>query len=139
MALVSAAVLVGTAAAWRVYDHAVHSVTTSDAISDGPKSTGQDQNILIMGLDSRLDEHGNPLPQAMYDALHAGDDSNGGMNSNVLIMIHIPGDGSKATAISIPRDDYASLDPAACGGGEECVAERAGSEQVRLRPVRLAS
>ncbi|MBU3062936.1 LCP family protein [Nocardia sp. NEAU-G5] len=119
MAVVSAAVLVGTGAAYRVYDHAVHSVTTSDAISDGPKSSGQDQNILIMGLDSRLDEHGNALPQAMYNALHAGDDSNGGMNSNVLIMIHIPGDGSKATAISIPRDDYASLDPTACGG-ETC-------------------
>lgn len=116
IALISAAVLIGTGAGWRVYDHAVRSVTTSDAISNGPKSSGQDQNILIMGLDSRLDEHGSPLPKAMYEALHAGDDSNGGMNSNVLIMIHIPGDGTKATAISIPRDDYVSLDPTACGG-----------------------
>ncbi|WP_460723409.1 LCP family protein [Nocardia heshunensis] len=67
-----------------------------------------------MGLDSRLDEHGNPLPQEMYDALHAGDDSEGGFNSNVLILVHIPGDGSKSTAISIPRDDYVTLDPASC-------------------------
>jgi len=116
IAVVSAIVLVGTGTAWRTYNHEISKVTTSDAISDGPKSAGQDQNILVMGLDSRLDEHGNALPQAMYEALHAGDDSNGGMNSNVLIMIHIPGDGSKATAISIPRDDFATLDPAACGG-----------------------
>jgi LCP family protein required for cell wall assembly len=116
IALVSTLVLVGTGAAWRVYDHAVKGVTTSDAISDGPKSAGQDQNILVMGLDSRLDEHGNPLPQAMYNALHAGDEEDGGMNSNVLMLIHIPGDGSKSTAISIPRDDYVTLDPTACGG-----------------------
>ena len=116
IALVSTLVLVGTGAAWRVYDHAIKGVTTSDAISDGPKSAGQEQNILIMGLDSRLDEHGNPLPQDMYNALHAGDDSVVGMNSNVLMLIHIPGDGSKSTAISIPRDDYVTLDPASCGG-----------------------
>ena len=116
IALVSVLVLVGTGAAWRIYDHAVKGVITSNAISDGPKSLGQDQNILLMGLDSRKDEHGNPLPQAMYDALHAGDNDNGGMNSNVLMLIHIPGDGTKSTAISIPRDDYVTLDPAACGG-----------------------
>lgn len=116
IALVSVLVLVGTGAAWRIYDRAVKGVITSNAISDGPKSLGQDQNILLMGLDSRKDEHGNPLPQAMYDALHAGDNDNGGMNSNVLMLIHIPGDGTKSTAISIPRDDYVTLDPAACGG-----------------------
>jgi LCP family protein required for cell wall assembly len=115
VALLSAVVLVGTGTAWRTYHHVVSSVTTSDAISDGPKSAGQEQNILVMGLDSRLDEHGNPLPQAMYNALHAGDEEDGGMNSNVLMLIHIPGDGSKATAISIPRDDYVTLDPSSCG------------------------
>ncbi len=116
VALLSAVVLVGTGTAWRTYHHVVDSVTTSDAINDGPKSSGQEQNILIMGLDSRLDEHGNALPAAMYNALHAGDEENGGMNSNVLMLLHIPGDGSKATAISIPRDDYVTLDPSACGG-----------------------
>jgi len=117
IAVFSAIVLLGTGVAWRTYHHVIGSITTSDAISDGPKSTGPEQNILLMGLDSRLDEHGNPLPQAMYDALHAGDPSVAqGMNSNVLILIHIPGDGSKATAISIPRDDYVTLDPKSCGG-----------------------
>jgi LCP family protein required for cell wall assembly len=80
-----------------------------------PTATG-DTNILIMGLDSRLDENGNPLPAKIYDALHAGDQSNGGLNANVLMLLHVPGNGSKATEISIPRDDYAHL--AGCPDGE---------------------
>ncbi|MFH5877406.1 LCP family protein [Arthrobacter sp. NA-172] len=62
-----------------------------------------------MGLDTRVDEQGHPLPPEMYDALHAGDASIGGYNSNVLMLIHIPADGSKATGISIPRDDYVDV------------------------------
>src|SRR5664280_2679301 len=80
------------------------------------KGTAKDMNILIMGLDSRLDENGNPLPKQIYDALHAGDQSNGGLNVNVLMLLHVPGDGSKATEISIPRDDYVHL--AGCPDGE---------------------
>ncbi len=84
-----------------------------------PKVSGAkvgDQNILIMGLDSRLDENGDPLPKQIYDALHAGDQSNGGLNANVLMLLHVPGDGSKASEISIPRDDYVHL--AGCPDGE---------------------
>lgn len=73
-----------------------------------PKLT-QDTNILVMGLDTRVDEEGKPLPPEMYDALHAGDENIGGYNSNVLMLIHIPADGSKATGISIPRDDYVQV------------------------------
>ena len=47
------------------------------------------------------DENGDPLPKAMYDALHTGDASIGGLNTNVLMLVHIPGDGTRATAISI--------------------------------------
>ena len=78
-------------------------------ILGGQGSTTADTNILIMGLDSRLDENGNPLPAQIYNALHAGDQSNGGLNANVLMLLHVPGDGSKATEISIPRDDYVNL------------------------------
>ncbi len=74
--------------------------------AEGPKP---DVNILIMGLDSRVDVNGNPLPADIYEALHAGDQSDGGLNSNVLMLLHIPGDGSKATEISIPRDDQVDL------------------------------
>ncbi|GAC1371977.1 MAG: hypothetical protein NVS2B15_20560 [Pseudarthrobacter sp.] len=75
---------------------------------DVPKLS-KDTNILVMGLDTRVDEQGKPLPPEMYDALHAGDQSIGGYNSNVLMLIHIPADGSKATGISVPRDDYVDV------------------------------
>ncbi|MCU1527431.1 MAG: lytR [Frondihabitans sp.] len=66
-------------------------------------------NILVMGLDSRLDENGNPLPASVYNALHAGSGADGGYNTNVLMLIHIPGGGKPAVGISIPRDDYVSI------------------------------
>ncbi|WP_018178992.1 LCP family protein [Jongsikchunia kroppenstedtii] len=110
VAVATVAVLVATGVSWTIYRHSTSGFTRSGALAGGPTSKHGDQNILVMGLDSRLDEHGNPLPQAMYDALHAGSADDGGMNANVLMLLHVPGDGSKATAISIPRDDYVNLD-----------------------------
>ncbi|WP_245839541.1 LCP family protein [Mycobacterium aquaticum] len=113
--LAATAVLAGTGMGWVGYHGALGGITTSNALAGGPASSGNAQNILIMGLDSRLDQHGNPLPQDIYDALHAGDETVGGYNSNVLIVVHLPGDGSPATAFSIPRDDYVQL--AGCPSG----------------------
>ncbi len=62
-----------------------------------------------MGLDSRLDENGDPLPSNVYAALHAGDQLDGGYNANVLMLLHVPGDGGRAVSVSIPRDDYVEL------------------------------
>ncbi|HWE91328.1 MAG TPA: LCP family protein [Pseudonocardiaceae bacterium] len=115
--LVSLLVLGATGYAWAEYRNFNSNIKKSDVLdvtANGstapvPKSLNGDTNILIMGLDSRLDENGNPLPQAMYDALHAGDASEGGHNANVLMLLHVPGNGSRATAISIPRDDYVSF------------------------------
>ena len=92
------------------------SIPEPKAATATPKTPNPDTNILIMGLDTRLDENGDPLPTDIYNALHAGDQTDGGNNSNVLMLLHVPGDGSKATSISIPRDDYASL--AGCPDGE---------------------
>ncbi|GAC1398178.1 MAG: LCP family protein [Mycobacterium sp.] len=111
-ALAATIVLAATGLGWSSYRNIAGGITTSQALvggAGGTASTGGDENILIMGLDSRLDQHGQPLPQDIYDALHAGDESVGGYNSNVLIVLHIPGDGGQITAISIPRDDYVKL------------------------------
>ncbi len=95
---------------WSQYEALLTGIGRSDAIrADAPKSVGGDTNILIMGLDSRLDENGKPLPPEIYQALHAGDQQVGGYNANVLMLVHLPGNGARATAISIPRDDYVSL------------------------------
>ncbi|HPF77219.1 LCP family protein [Phycicoccus elongatus] len=79
------------------------------------KATGEEMNILLMGLDSRLDMNGKPLSPELYEALQAGDATDGGLNANVLMYVHIPADGSRAVAFSIPRDDYVDL--AGCPDG----------------------
>ena len=83
---------------------------------DDPTTQGlaSDTNILLMGLDSRLDLKGDPLPQDLYDAMRTGDSSIGGMNANVLMALHIPSDGRQATVIQIPRDNF--VDYAGCYG-----------------------
>ncbi len=84
-------------------------ITTSEALAGEPASTGSDQNILIMGLDSRRDQRGRPLPPDIYEALHAGGEDSGDGDADALIMLHLPAGDAPATAISIPRDDYVDL------------------------------
>ena len=108
-ALVSAVVLVVSGIGWIAYRAASAGITTSDALAGEPASTGSDQNILIMGLDSRRDQHGRPLPPDIYDALHAGSEDSGDGDSDALIVLHLPAGDAPATAISIPRDDYVDL------------------------------
>ena len=99
-------VLVSTGFGWYQLRTLTVGLTTSDALGDGPRSEDGATNILLIGLDSRKDQQGNDLPQAILDQLHAGDGEEGGYNTNTLIVLHVPDDGSKITALSIPRDDY---------------------------------
>ena len=112
--IAAAFVMAITGFGWAGYNTTVGQIITSHVLPGVLTPAGQDQNILLMGLDSRLDQNGQPLPQEMYDALHAGDETSGGYNANVLIVVHIPGDGGPMTALSIPRDDYVDL--AGCPG-----------------------
>jgi LCP family protein required for cell wall assembly len=108
-ALVSAVVVVVTGIGWIAYRTASVGITTSDALAGEPASTGSDQNILIIGLDSRRDQRGRPLPSDIYDALHAGGEDSGDGDADALIVLHLPPGDAPATAISIPRDDYVDL------------------------------
>ena len=108
-ALVSAVVVVVTGIGWIAYRTASAGITRSDALAGEPTSTGSDQNILIMGLDSRRDQRGRPLPPDIYDALHAGGEDSGDSDADALIVLHLPAGDAPATAISIPRDDYVDL------------------------------
>jgi LCP family protein required for cell wall assembly len=114
VALLSTLVLVVTGYGWREYHNLSTGLTRSGALDgvfgdNNDITAGTDTNILIMGLDSRLDQNGNPLPKDVLAQLHAGDSNDGGYNTNVLMLLHVPGDGSRAQAISIPRDDYVDL------------------------------
>jgi LCP family protein required for cell wall assembly len=108
-ALVSAVVVVVTGIGWIGYRTASSGITTSAALADESVSTGRDQNILIMGLDTRRDQRGRPVPADIYDAMHVGRQDSGEGDADALILLHLPARGAPATAISIPRDDYVDL------------------------------
>lgn len=115
-ALISTAVLAVTAIGWITYRAASAGITRSEALAGEPASTGSDQNILIMGLDSRRDQRGRPLAPEIYEALHAGNEESADGDADALIVVHLPAGGAPATAISIPRDDYVDL--AGCQGSD---------------------
>ncbi len=65
-------------------------------------------DILLVGQDSRTDAQGNPLPREVLDMLHAGV-SDGELNTDTMILVHIPQNGQHAIAISFPRDSWVEL------------------------------
>ena len=84
-------------------------IPRSKALQGAPQSKNGDTNILLIGLDSRRDNEGNPIPREIAKLLRTGPATVGGYNTNTLILIHIPADGKKAVAVSIPRDNYVNV------------------------------
>ncbi len=64
---------------------------------------GKAQNILLLGNDSRTG-----ATPAELQALATTDDG-GSANTDTMMVMHIPADGSKATVLSFPRDSYVSI------------------------------
>ncbi|WP_305092540.1 LCP family protein [Prescottella sp. R16] len=111
-AVASVFVLVSTGLAWGAQRELTTGLIRSEAIDavGADASDHGDTNILLIGLDSRKGMDGNDLPaQFVTEELHAGDSDVGGYNTNTLILLHVPGDGSRATAVAIPRDDYVAV------------------------------
>ena len=106
MTLVSVAAVGLTGAGYYVAHGALGGISVSQALRpDDPRSSGDNMNILLIGLDSRKDQDGNDLPWSILKHLHAGDSDDGGYNTNTLILVHVGAD-NKVVAFSIPRDDW---------------------------------
>ncbi|MGA5820120.1 LCP family protein [Kitasatospora sp. NPDC094028] len=108
---VSIAVLGASGFTWYEYrsldDGMVKSGALDEAKRHAPPHLDKSVNLLLIGLDSRKDMDGNDLPkQFVEDELHAGSSEIGGYNTNAMIVLHIPANGGKVSALSIPRDDY---------------------------------
>jgi LCP family protein required for cell wall assembly len=88
---------------------ASNAIPRSKALQGAPQSKNGDTNILLIGLDSRRDNEGNPIPREIAKLLRTGPVTVGGYNTNTLILIHVPADGKKAVAVSIPRDNYVNV------------------------------
>ena len=105
----SLAVLLACGYAWASYRSLVSNVTNVDAIparSAGQPSKdidGTAQNILLVGDDDRTGATAAELQQ-----MHTADDG-GGVNTDTMMVLHVPADGSKATGISLPRDSWVDI------------------------------
>src|SRR5246127_4227335 len=98
------AVVLGTGIAWSNVRSFEDGIFHMSAPSLGKGGDDGAIDILLVGLDSRTDAHGNPLSADELATLRAGDDES--TNTDTIILIRIPNNGNSATAISIPRDSY---------------------------------
>lgn len=62
-------------------------------------------NIMLIGSDARTDQQGNPLTAAQLAAVSTQADG-GGINTDTIMIVHIPQGGGRATAVSLPRDTW---------------------------------
>jgi len=105
LAVLAVMIMVGTGVAWgsvRSFESGIFHFATGMLGSGGSKDGALD--IMLVGMDSRTDAHGNPLSEDELAQLHAGDDV--ATNTDTIILVRIPNNGRSATAISIPRDSY---------------------------------
>lgn len=105
LALLAVTILLGTGVAWgsvRSFESGIFHFTT--ALLGGKGDDDGATDILLVGMDSRTDAHGNPLSAQELAQLHAGDET--ATNTDTIILVRIPHNGRSATAISIPRDSY---------------------------------
>ncbi|WP_442972173.1 LCP family protein [Rhodococcus sp. WAY2] len=105
-AVLSVLALVVTGFAWRSIDSLRNNLATAGGLGLGGSADGA-VDILMVGTDSRTDAHGNPLSQEELDSLRAGEEV--ASNTDTIVLIRVPNDGSSATAISIPRDSYVNV------------------------------
>jgi LCP family protein required for cell wall assembly len=98
------AIVLGTGVAWSNVRSFEDGIFHMFAPSLGQGGDDGAIDILLVGLDSRTDAHGNPLSAEELATLRAGDEE--ATNTDTIILIRIPNNGKSATAISIPRDAY---------------------------------
>jgi LCP family protein required for cell wall assembly len=106
-AVLSVLLLGGTGWGWYLGQVAEASVNRTDAIpTDGNTDTsghGAAMNILLVADDSR-----DNLTASQRQALYAFDDG-GSLNTDTMMLLHVPADGSRASFVSFYRDSYVQI------------------------------
>lgn len=103
LAAVSAALLAFTGVGYATIGNLNNELAEANNLDLGNSPDGA-TDILLVGVDSRTDAKGNPLSQQEIDMLRAGEEE--ATNTDTMILIRVPNDGSSATAVSLPRDTY---------------------------------
>jgi len=113
LALLSVVALVATGYAYLTYHQTQGDLQTTDILSqpddDVPPPPADDgaEDILLVGADARTDMQGNPLPLSVLKTLRT--EQTDAVNTDTLIILRVPKNGGKPTAISIPRDTWVSV------------------------------
>lgn len=136
------AIVLGTGVAWSSVRSFEDGIFHMSAPSLGHGGDDGAIDILLVGLDSRTDAHGNPLSAEELATLHAGDEE--ATNTDTIILIRVPNNGKSATAISIPRDSYVAapgLGKTKINGvyGQTRETKRAGLVQAGASPTEAAA
>jgi LCP family protein required for cell wall assembly len=103
--VLSVLLLATTGWGWYLGRVAEATVKRTDAIpGSGNNGIGSQaaMNLLLVGNDSRAD-----LTKAQLAQLNAGVPS--GTNTDTMILMHVPADGSRASFVSFPRDSYVQI------------------------------
>ncbi|MEO9139585.1 MAG: LCP family protein [Jatrophihabitans sp.] len=104
-AALSLLILVASGLAWTTFQSFTDDIPHGAAVP-GPTSgdpDGADQNILLIGNDTRAG-----ASKAELKALHAGHDTTT-VNADSMMVLHVPGNGSKPTIVSFPRDSWVEI------------------------------
>nr|WP_232328453.1 LCP family protein [Kibdelosporangium sp. MJ126-NF4]CEL22109.1 Cell envelope-associated transcriptional attenuator LytR-CpsA-Psr, subfamily A1 (as in PMID19099556) [Kibdelosporangium sp. MJ126-NF4]CTQ92890.1 Cell envelope-associated transcriptional attenuator LytR-CpsA-Psr, subfamily A1 (as in PMID19099556) [Kibdelosporangium sp. MJ126-NF4] len=112
VALLSAAALAAAGLARDTVQDVREKVPTSDVFTEevertAPPADDGAEDYLVIGSDTRNDTRGNPLPERVLRLLRT--EASDGLNTDTIILLRIPKDGSKGYAISFPRDTYVTI------------------------------
>ncbi|MGI8694431.1 MAG: LCP family protein [Geodermatophilaceae bacterium] len=107
-ATLSVLLLVGSGWVWYLRGTAEQNLTRTNALpasgnTDGPGADGGSKNILLVGSDSRE----GATDEELAEKLRTGD--SGTMNTDTMLVVHLPSDGSSASVVSFPRDSYVDI------------------------------
>lgn len=140
VALLAVAVLAGTGYVWVVSRAFAADLTTSSVLATragapavASTAPRRSYTALLVGLDSRTDAQGEPLPPDLLAEIHAGDDG-GELHTDTIMLVRVPADPrSPVVTVSFPRDSYV---PLADGSGHHKINSAYGrayrTEQERL-------
>lgn len=102
--LVAVLCLLVTGIGWSVFNGLSSNLSSAGGLDTGENVLDGAVDILLVGTDNRTDAQGNPLSQEELATIRTGEEE--GENTDTILLIRVPKDGSSATAISIPRDVY---------------------------------
>src|SRR4051794_38536828 len=108
--VLSLLLLAGSGWGWYLARVAEASVSRTDAIPttgnsdvNGSDHAGAEMNLLLVGMDSRKGL------TAAQQAEYSTGDPDGVLNTDSMMLVHVPADGSAASFVSLPRDTYVSI------------------------------